>query len=57
MNTAMSVSIKKDETRMFQISASYKFFLKISRTAGFPYISKTLCSPVKDMEKCLTDFR
>lgn len=57
LNTAMAVKIKKDDTRIFQLDAHFKFYLKIARTSGFPYISKKLCSPVKDMEKCLEEFK
>ena len=49
LNTAMAVHMKKEESRMFQLNANSKSFLKIERTSGFPYISTKLCSPVKDM--------
>ena len=42
---------------MLQINAHFKFFVKIARTAGFPYIATKVCSPAKDMEKCLEDFK
>ena len=53
IGTTMAIQMKREETRIFQITANFKFFLKIARTSGFPYYSKVVCSPVKDMEKCL----
>lgn len=46
--------MKREQTKLFQLNAHFEYFLKISRTSGFPYISKKLCDPKKeDMEKCL----
>ena len=44
---------------MFQIIAYFDFYLKVSRTSGFPYLSKKLCNPNKDkdMRACLDDFK
>ena len=42
---------------MYQMNAHFKSYLKIARTAGFPFIAKKLCNPVDNLEKCLEDFR
>ena len=57
MDTTTVVKLKGDETKLFQVYANFKFYLKISRTTGFPFISTKICSPVKDMEKCLEEFK
>ena len=53
IDTTTSVKMGRDETKLFQMNANYKFFIKIARTVGFPFISKKVCSPTDDMEKCL----
>lgn len=58
VDTTTAVTLRNQETRVYQLNAHFEFFVKIARTSGFPYISRKLCDPKNDdMEKCLEDFR
>lgn len=49
VDTTMAVHLNSSETRLYQINAHFDYVLKISRTAGFPYISNIICNPKNDM--------
>lgn len=43
--------------KIFQVDATQEFKLKITRSAGFPFIDKALCKSNEDLESCLNAFK
>lgn len=46
-----------NSAKIFQIDASQEFKLKITRSAGFPFIDQALCKSNEDLETCLNTFK
>ena len=52
LDTTTTVNLLASQARVFQVHASFEFYLKISRVTGFPYISKKFCDKPEEMESC-----